>query len=80
MKFRRQHAIGSFVVDFCSIKKKLVIELDGETHVGEAPVAHDAKRDAFLRQQDFHVLRFSNEIVVIDIASVVDTVLSEVMS
>ncbi|NNJ76617.1 MAG: DUF559 domain-containing protein, partial [Anderseniella sp.] len=47
---------------------------------GEAPIAHDAKRDAFLHQQGFHVLRFSNEIVVTDIASVVDTVLSEVLS
>ena len=29
VKFRRQHAIGNFVIDFCSIQKKLVIELDG---------------------------------------------------
>ncbi len=80
LHFRRQAPIGPYITDFVCFARKLVIELDGETHVGEAPVAHDAKRDAFLRQQDFHVLRFSNEIVVIDIASVVDTVLSEVMS
>jgi len=80
LHFRRQAPIGPYIADFVCFSKKLIIELDGETHVGEASLAHDAKRDAFLRQQDFHVSRFSNEMVVTDIASVVETVLNEVLS
>jgi very-short-patch-repair endonuclease len=36
VSFRRQHAIGNFVVDFVSIKKKLIIELDGSQHLEQA--------------------------------------------
>ncbi|MGB5215904.1 MAG: DUF559 domain-containing protein [Anderseniella sp.] len=80
LHFRRQAPIGPYIADFVCFARKLVIELDGETHVAEASIAHDAKRDAFLHQQGFRVLRFPNQIVVTDVASVVDTVLSEVLS
>ncbi len=80
LHFRRQAPIGPYIADFVCFTKKLVVELDGETHVGETCIAHDAKRDVFLHQQGFRVLRFPNRIVVTDVASVVDTVLREVFS
>ena len=47
-RFRRQAAIGPYVVDFVSFRHGLVIEVDGETHAGEGAARRDAKRDAFL--------------------------------
>ena len=57
-KFRRQHPIGPFIVDFCCSEKKLVIELDGSQHEDE--LAYDARRSQFLKEQGYRVLRFWN--------------------
>ena len=57
--FRRQVPIGRYYADFACHHAKLVIEVDGETHGGEA-VAYDATRDAFLRSAGYEVLRFGN--------------------
>jgi len=80
LHFRRQAPIGPYIADFVCFARKLIIELDGESHVGEASNAHDAARDAFFMQQDFRVLRFPNRAVGNDAASVVETVLNEVLS
>jgi very-short-patch-repair endonuclease len=45
MKFRRQHPIGAFVVDFCCAESRLVIELDGGIHVEQRD--QDAEREQF---------------------------------
>ena len=58
IKFRRQQSIGTYIVDFVSMKHKLVVELDGGQHVEQA--AHDAKRTQFLNQEGYCVLRFWN--------------------
>lgn len=58
-KFRRQHPIGPYVVDFCCTKQKLVLELDGDSH--DYSEKYDAKRTEFLESQGFCVIRFSNE-------------------
>jgi len=79
LHFRRQAPVGPYIADFVCFAQKLVIELDGETHLGNVALAHDAMRDAFLHQQGFRVLRFPNRTVVTDVASVVETVLSEVL-
>ena len=46
-EFRRQHAIGPFIVDFCCIKRKLVIALDGSQHLDQAE--YDQDRTAYLQ-------------------------------
>jgi very-short-patch-repair endonuclease len=56
--FRRQHAIGPYIVDFCSIHPKLVIELDGGQHSEQQ--LYDSERTAFLNSQGYLVLRFWN--------------------
>ena len=58
--FRRQMAIGSFVVDFAALKLSLIVEVDGEVHQKAGQVEYDARRDAFLRGEGFRVMRFTN--------------------
>jgi leucyl-tRNA synthetase len=60
-KFRRQHAIGSFIVDFVCIEKKLVIEVDGDYHLDEEQKKYDQSRTDFLKESGFTEIRFSNE-------------------
>lgn len=61
LKFRRQHQIGSYIVDFYCDEHRLVIEFDGEIHQLEERQKHDAKRDKFLQSTGFKVLRFAND-------------------
>ena len=60
LKFRRQHAIGPFIVDFYCHRARLAIELDGGQHDEAENVAHDRKRDAHLGDKGIRVLRFWN--------------------
>ena len=56
--FRQQHAIGDTIVDFCSPRKKLVIELDGSQHFDT--IESDTERTAFLNSKGYKVIRFFN--------------------
>ena len=58
VRFRRQHKIGQFVVDFFSIKCKLAIEVDGEIHAHR--IQEDEVRTQWLNSLGIRVLRFSN--------------------
>lgn len=73
VKFRRQHAVGRYVVDFCSIKKKLVIELDGSGHLESED--HDIERTKFLNQKGYRVIRFWNDQVMNDLESVISVIM-----
>ncbi len=55
-KFRRQHPIGPYIVDFCCLEHRLVVELDGGHHA--AQIQADERRTAFLMQHGYRVLRF----------------------
>ncbi|MBT7071098.1 MAG: endonuclease domain-containing protein [Anaerolineae bacterium] len=69
IKFRRQHALGNYIVDFCSVKQKLIIELDGSQHLDQGE--YDLERTRFLNEQGYRVLRFWNDQVLKDINGVV---------
>ncbi|MCX6154961.1 MAG: endonuclease domain-containing protein [Candidatus Kapabacteria bacterium] len=58
-RFRRQHAIYRYIVDFVCIEKKLIIEIDGDSH--DDKQEYDAEREKELRGMGFDVLRFTNE-------------------
>ena len=58
LKFTRQVPIGPYIVDFAAWSRKLVMEVDGDTHADQ--VAYDAARTAFLSTQGYRVLRFAN--------------------
>ena len=56
-KFRRQHVIAPYIVDFACLERGLIIEADGGQH---AESSCDRQRDAYLRSKGFRVLRFWN--------------------
>lgn len=62
-KFRRQHSIGNYVVDFYCPECKLAIELDGEKHFNSMASEYDLRRTEFLKQHGISVLRFENRAV-----------------
>jgi len=71
-KFRRQHPIGPYFADFCSIERRLVIELDGSQHADLS--AEDEKRTSFLKSRDYRVLRFWNDQVLADVDEVLNAI------
>ena len=58
VKFRRQHPIGKYIVDFICLEKNLIIELDGSQH--QAQVVYDQTRTDYLQTQGYRVIRFWN--------------------
>lgn len=69
-KFRRQHSIGSYIVDFYCASEKLTIELDGEVHNHPNQIIYDRRRDAFLKKLGFRILRVDNELVFCNVMEV----------
>lgn len=76
LKFKRQQPIGNFIVDFVSLEKKLVIELDGGQHMDN--MDEDQARDQWLKAQGFNVLRFWNNEVLTNVESVLKTIQRQV--
>ena len=72
VKFRQQHIINKFIVDFCSIEAALIIEVDGEIH--NRQIEADANRTKILEKEGYAVIRFTNKDVLNDIDSVLDKV------
>lgn len=71
-RFRRQHPIDDYIVDFACIPAKLIVEVDGVTHSTPEEVAHDARREAFLKGRGWQILRFQNDDVFHRLDAVVD--------
>ena len=69
-KFRRQHAIGNYIVDFYCHECKLAIELDGNFHITKEAKEYDTARTGLLNELGITVLRFWNEEVIKDEESV----------
>jgi len=72
VSFRRQHAIGPYIADFCCIKKKLIVELDGSQHLEQ--VEYDNARTVYLETQGYRVLRFWNNEIQKDLNGVVSKI------
>jgi very-short-patch-repair endonuclease len=72
--FRRQHAIGNYIVDFCSPRKKLIIELDGSQHLEQKE--YDEERTKYLKSRGYRVLRFWNN----DVMNNIDDILRVIWS
>ncbi len=71
--FRRQHAIGPYVADFCAPGERLIIELDGSQHMEQQE--RDDERTAYLKMQGYRVLRFWNNQVMNDLQGVMRAIL-----
>ena len=68
IRFRRQHAVGPYIADFCSPRRKIIIELDGSQHLDQEE--YDAERTSFLESKRYRVIRFWNGDVMADIEGV----------
>jgi len=75
LKFRRQHPLHPYVVDFICLSSRLIVELDGPSH--DTRQAYDKTRTVFLEKQGYRVLRFANDVVRANLSGVVETILQE---
>lgn len=74
VKFRKQHPVGEFAIDFYCAEKRIGIEIDGIAHMmGDNP-AKDARRDAMLRNMDIEVVRITAADVLRDVEGVADSI------
>lgn len=73
-KFRRQHPLGLYIVDFYCHALKLAIEIDGEYHFTEEQKRMDYNRTKEIEFQGVKVIRFTNQEVVNDIAQVIEKI------
>jgi very-short-patch-repair endonuclease len=74
LKFRRQHPIDPFVVDFFCHQHQLVIEIDGHHHAEPAQQRYDQARTEWLEQRGMRVIRFTNR----DVDTNIEGVLAEI--
>lgn len=76
--FRRQHAIGNYITDFCAPSIKLIIELDGSQHLEQEE--YDIERTKFLETKGYKVLRFYNNDVMKNVEKVLEVILENLES
>ena len=76
VRFRRQHPIGNFIVDFIALKIGLVIEIDGAQHLESKMEAKDKIRTEYLKQQGLRVIRFNNHEVLTNIDGVIAEIIT----
>jgi adenine-specific DNA-methyltransferase len=71
-KFRRQHPVGRYILDFYCAEKKLAIELDGAQHADQSD--YDRRRDAYLNSLGIQVLRFWNNQLLLETEVVLEVI------
>ena len=72
-RFRRQHVVSDYIVDFICIEKKLIIEVDGESH--KEQIEYDAERDRILTAMGYDILRVTNE----EVTEMIDIVIKKIL-
>nr|WP_262494681.1 dihydropteroate synthase [Flavobacterium davisii] len=76
-KFRRQHIIGEYIVDFVCLEKRLVIEVDGSIHNQPEQIEHDKFRTEWLEKNGFKVIRFENNQVLNHLFDTIEIIRNE---
>ena len=79
-KFRRQHPINFFIIDFYCAEAKLLIEIDGISHLEKEQQEYDQARTEYLEALGYKVIRFTNNDVRYNIHAVVAAIIEEVES
>ncbi|MHB8069444.1 MAG: endonuclease domain-containing protein [Desulfobaccales bacterium] len=74
LRFRRQHPLGRYIVDFVCLEKRLVLEVDGGQHGMEEETIKDNEREQWLRTEGYQVLRFWNNDVLTNLEGVMDMI------
>ncbi|MEZ0543056.1 endonuclease domain-containing protein [Fibrella arboris] len=73
-KFRRQHSVGMYILDFYCPAERLAVEVDGNVHCSDAARLHDEERDVTMAQLMIKTIRFTND----DVATDIERVLAEI--
>jgi len=76
-KFRRQHPIGKYIVDFVNLERRIIIELDGGQHLENKK---DELRDKWLKERGYDVLRFWDNEVLTNIEGVMESIRKKLYS
>ena len=74
VKFRRQQSMGSYIVDFASFERKLIIEIDGGQHNEERIKERDEKRTIGLKERGYQIIRFWNNEVLTNLEGVLERI------
>ena|SRR6185369_8252518 len=77
-KFRRQHSVGPYILDFYCPSERLAIELDGDSHFTDEAIEYDCERTAFLNSLNIKVLRFLNTDIYDNINAACECILKEI--
>jgi len=73
-KFRRQHVVAPYILDFYCVELKLCIELDGDQHAEPVQEAYDARRTQYLEERGIRVMRFGNREVLMEMEGVLERI------
>ncbi len=73
-KFRRQHSVGGYILDFYCPAEKLAVELDGQPHFSDTGRVHDRTRRLYLEDKGIRVIRIENKYVFEDPEWVIDLI------
>ena len=79
-KFRRQHSIGDYIVDFYCPAERIAIELDGDLHFDEEIKKYDEERTKYLSELNIRVLRFENNEILFNLESSLNKIVEEFKS
>lgn len=79
-KFRRQHPIDRFIIDFYCAEAKLLIEIDGDSHLQKEQIEYDEARTEYLEELGYKLIRFTNDDVRYNIHAVVDEIVRVIES
>ena len=72
VKFRRQHPLGPYVLDFYCAQAALAVEIDGHSHGDRAD--YDRRRTIYLQDRGVHVMRYTNDQVLQDVEAVAEDI------
>ena len=70
LKFRKQHGIGPYVVDFYCAEKKLIVEIDGDSHATDRDIENDQERTKYLVGLSYEIVRYQNRDVINNVEGV----------
>ena len=74
VKFRRQQPLGSYIVDFVSFERKIIVEVDGGQHNEREARERDEQRAAWLKERGYQVLRFWNNEVLANMEGILEKI------
>jgi very-short-patch-repair endonuclease len=80
LKFRRQHGIGPYIVDFYCPEQALVVEVDGDTHAAADHIMKDRQRETYLQSLGLRVIRYTNDDVLKNLDGVLEDMCKRVSS